>query len=219
MEEISRIKRDSLSKQVSDKLEKMIESGEYKIGQKIPTEPELMQLFAVSRNTIREAVKSLTWSGILEVKQGDGTYVRSANRFRANMDKTYSKISLDDITEARKSIEITIAYLAAVRRQDADILKIKEAYLKRYNTKSDSRENTKADMEFHMAIAQACHNIILIELYQSISDYLENHIVEKSMDCNTDLDRIDDLHEKLYQSIIEGNADQAAFYSGEIIKN
>lgn len=66
------IKRDSLSKQVSDKLEAMIEAGTYRVGDRFPTEPELMEMFSVSRNTVREAVQSLTWAGLLDVKQGDG---------------------------------------------------------------------------------------------------------------------------------------------------
>ena len=213
-----RIKRDSLSKQVSDKLEKMIESGEYEVGQKIPTEPELMQIFEVSRNTIREAVQSLTWAGILEVKQGDGTYVRSASRFRANMNKKYSQVSLDDISEARNSIEVTIAHLAAMRRQEEDIEKIRAAFMKRRNSITDCRENTKADIEFHMAIAEASHNMILIDLYQSISDYLESHIVEKTMERGENLDKIDQLHEKLYHAVIDGEEDKAAIYAKEIIR-
>ena len=58
------IKRDSLSKQVSDKLESMIESGAYQVGERIPTEPELMEMFQVSRNTVREA-------DVTSVKVGD----------------------------------------------------------------------------------------------------------------------------------------------------
>ena len=70
------VKRYPLSRQVSDKLEQMIEKGEYHVGEKIHTEIELMDIFQVSRNTIREAIQSLTSAGVLEVRQGDGTYVR-----------------------------------------------------------------------------------------------------------------------------------------------
>ena len=113
--------RQSLSRQVSDKLEQLISSGTYKVGDKIPTEPELMELFGVSRNTIREAIQSLTWAGMLNVKQGDGTYVSAENRFAANMEQRYHDISIDDIAEARNSIEVTIAHLAAKRRTPQDV--------------------------------------------------------------------------------------------------
>lgn len=212
------VKRDSLSKQVSDQLESMIESGEYRVGEKIPTEPELMQIFEVSRNTIREAIQSLTGSGILEVKQGDGTYVRSASRFHANMNQKYAQVSITDIAEARNCIEVTIAHLAAVRRREEDMDKITKAYLKRKELKAGCKENTKADMEFHMSIANACHNVILIDIYRSISDYLENHIAERNLDSQLDFAEIDTLHDQLFHAIIQGESELAATYAERIVK-
>ena len=211
------IKRDSLSKQVSDQLEKMIENGEFEVGDKIPTESDLMEAFQVSRNTVREAIRALTWNGILEVKQGDGTYVRSKNRFRANMKKRYDEVSLDDITEARKSIEVTIAHLAAMRCNEEDIKEITEKFNKRQNLKDDVKENTIADVEFHMAIAKACHNSILIDLYESISDYLESHIIERNMNTELTDQQIDEMHEKLYQAILNHNSTKAAIAAQNIV--
>lgn len=195
------VKRYPLSKQVSDKLEQMIEEGEYKVGEKIPTEVELMDLFQVSRNTIREAIRSLTSAGVLEVKQGDGTYVKSSNRFDANMSMKYAKESLEDIKEARNALEITIAHLAAARRTDEDMEEITEKFKKRQIIKDTIRENTMADMEFHMAIAKACHNKIIFDLYQSISSFLESHIAERHAVTNMDAESIDVLHEELYIAI------------------
>ena len=204
------VKRDSLSKQVSDKLESMIEAGEYPVGERIPTEPELMDIFKVSRNTIREAVQSLTWVGILEIKQGDGTYVRASNRFRANMKHKYSQVSVQDIREARNAIEVTIAHLAAERRTDEDVQLMSEALSRRESLSTDTKENTTADLEFHLAVAQACHNRILLDLYQSIADYIESHIIERRHDSDFSLEEIDELHEQLYQAIIDKNPDAAS---------
>lgn len=212
------VKRDSLSKQVSDKLENMITTGKYMVGQKIPTEPELMKIFQVSRNTVREAVQSLTWSGILEVKQGDGTYVRSANRFHANIQQKCAQVSIGDITEARNCIEVTIAHLAAIRREEEDISKITNAYAKRKDLKAGCKENTQADMKFHMSIAEACHNAILIDFYQSISEYLESHIAERNLDGNLDFTEIDKLHEQLFYAVIEGKPELAATCAENILK-
>ena len=212
------VKRYPLSKQVSDQLEQMIESGQYEVGQRIPTEPELMEMFSVSRNTIREAIKSLTWSGVLEVKQGDGTYVRATNRFHANMKQKYAQVSLEDIAEARNAMEITISYLAALRRTDEDMEKITQAYSRRKGIKDSVKENTQADMEFHMSIAQACQNVILTDLYSSISDYLEDHISKRHMESGLDFDEIDDLHEKLYLAVRNKNAPEAAASAQNILK-
>lgn len=211
------IKRDSLSKQVSDQLEAMIANGEFQVGEKIPTETDLMELFQVSRNTIREAIRALTWNGILVVRQGDGTYVKSSSRFRANMNQRYDEVSLDDIREARKSIEVTIAHLAASRCTDEDLVVIKEKFEKRQNLKEDVKENTLADIEFHKAIALGCHNIILIDLYESISDYLEGHIIERTLDENADVEKIDALHEELYNAIRNHQPSLAAIAAQNIV--
>ena len=210
------VKRDSLSKQVSDKLEAMIENGTYQVGDRFPTEPELMEMFSVSRNTVREAVQSLTWSGLLEVKQGDGTYVRSGSRFYANMKQRFSDISLHDIQETRDCLEATIARLAAQRRNQEDIDKVRRALHQRKVLTSDIKENTQADLAFHMAIAEASHNEILLDVYKSLSDYLESQIAERMVDpCPTG--EVDLLHEMLYEAIRDGNPDQAGSAAQRIV--
>ena len=212
------IKRDSLSKQISDKLEHMIESEEFVVGQRIPTEPELMEMFQVSRNTIREAIQSLTGAGILEIKQGDGTYVRAANRFSANMKKKYAQVSVEDIRETRNCLEVTIAGLAAVRREPEDIDSIRQALIRREELKTDIKENTRADIEFHMCIAEACHNDILIDIYQSISDYLESHIAERNIDSPLSDEEIDQLHEKLFEAVLDGDKNRASMAASRILE-
>lgn len=212
------VKRYPLSKQVSDKLEQMIEAGEYGIGDKIPTEIELMELFQVSRNTIREAIQSLTSAGVLIVKQGDGTYVRSSNRFNANMSMRYAEASLEDIKEARNALEITIAPLAAKRRTEEDMAKITETFMKRQGLKDTLKENTVADVEFHMAIASACHNKIIFDLYHSIYSFLESHIAERHVETEMDADAIDALHEELYMAIKNQNPDVANTCAQNILR-
>ena len=195
------IKRYSLSKQVADKLETMIINGDYKVGEKINSESELMAMFNVSRNTLREAIHSLTSAGVLDVRQGDGTYVRSNNRFSANMKLEYDKVELEDIKETRNALEITLASLAAKRRTDDDVVKIEDALNRRKELKEVAKENTRADMEFHLAIAEASHNKILIDLYLSIFDYLENLISEIQEETNLSAEEIDGLHDSLFQAI------------------
>lgn len=212
------IKRDSLSKQIADKLEHMIETEEFLVGQRIPTEPELMEMFQVSRNTIREAIQSLTGAGILEIKQGDGTYVRSPNRFAANMKKKYAEVSLEDIRETRNCLEVTIAGLAALRRQPEDLEKIRAALSRRTQLKTDIKENTKADIEFHMCIAEASHNAILLDLYRSIFDYLESHIAERNIDSPLSHEEIDLLHQQLFEAVQAGDRKQASMAADRILE-
>lgn len=210
--------RESLSKQVSDKLEKMIASEVYKVGDKIPTEPELMELFGVSRNTVREAIQSLTWAGLLQVRQGDGTYVCAENRFNANMEQKYQEISLHDIAEARNCIEVTIAHMAARRRTPQDIENIRILLQKREALTTNVKENTKADLDFHIAISHACHNQILIDMYESMACYMESQIEERSRTSERSFTEIDLLHEHLFSAIRDGNAEKAARSVMEILE-
>ena len=212
------LRRESLSKQVSDQLEAMISSGKYNIGDKIPTEPELVAMFEVSRNTIREAIQSLTWAGLLSVKQGDGTYVCATNRFHANMEQKYQEVSLEDIKEARNSIEITIVNLAAKRRTLEDIKTMEDMLFKRKALTTDIKENTKADLDFHISIAHACHNKILIDMYISISSYMENQIEEKHRVSKDNFVEMDDLHEKLFLAIKESNSEMATEIAIKILE-
>lgn len=211
------VKRYSLSRQVADQLEKMIAEGVYAVGEKIPTEPELTEMFDVSRNTLREAIQSLTAAGILLVKQGDGTYVRSNNRFHANMNMKYEQVSLHDILEARNALEVTIAYLAAQRRTEEDLSIIGQALDMRRKMKETEKENTRTDLQFHMTIAQACHNSILNDLYVSVSAYMESHIAERQAKTNLDDRQIDELHEKLFHAIRDQKSEEARVCARNIL--
>lgn len=203
------IKRESLSQQVSDRLEEMISSGVYAVGEKIPPEPELADMFQVSRNTVREAIRSLTWAGLLSVKQGDGTYVCSSDRFQANMEQKYQEVSLSDIKEARNCMEITITHLAAQRRSQQDLELIQKMLTKRKTLETDSKENTEADLDFHIAIAHACHNAILIDMYESISGYMKSQIEAQNRSSVFSSAEIDRLHEALFLAIQDGNPENA----------
>ena len=195
------IKRYSLSEQVADKIEKMIEKGEYKINEKIPTEVELIEKFGVSRITIREAIKSLVSIGILEVYQGDGTYVRANNRFDATMNKVFNDANINEIIETRKTLEISITMKACERRTEKDLEKIYNALIKRQTSKDDEKENTIADIEFHMEIANASHNKLLVGLYKSLYSYLYVHILKSKSKADLTNEEIDKLHYDLYEAI------------------
>ena len=211
------IKKDSLSKQVADSLEAMIAEEKYSVGEKIPAETELMEIFSVSRNTVREAVRALASAGILQVRQGDGTYVISASRFSSCMNSRYEQVSPEEICEARNALEITISYLAAKRRTEEDLEKIRDAFIRRKNTGHTDRENTEADINFHMAVAEACHNRIIYDLYTSIFSFIKSHISYRQAETELNTEMMDSLHEELFNAILEQNPDKARISSLNIL--
>ena len=191
----------SLTKQIADAIEQNIQSGEYNIGDKIPTEPQLVDHFGASRNTVREAVQSLIHAGILEARQGDGTYVMAKERLQVDFFSLMNKIKIEDILEVRNLLEKHIVESAALQATQEDLLYIETCLHKRNNYSHIVRENTEADMAFHRAISQATHNQLLIHLYQYVSQYFNEHIAERLTSHKQQQNEIDALHTQLFVSI------------------
>ena len=167
--EVRKPVRLSLARQVLDEMEKQLRHGVWKVGEKIPPEPELVRNFGVSRNTIREAVQSLIHAGVLEARPGDGTYVRASDRFAVALDSRLRASELTKILEARLALEKEIARLAAQHRSSADLTRLEQLLERRNHCGNDG---AAADLEFHTAVAAATHNPILAELYDSIARHL-----------------------------------------------
>jgi DNA-binding FadR family transcriptional regulator len=173
--EIKRPVRLSLSAQVLAEIEKLIITGQWQVGEKIPGELELMHHFGISRNTLREAMQSLVFAGILQSKQGDGTYIVSRNQFDASMTKKLQNADLLEILETRAVLETQIVRLVALRRTTADIEEL-AAYLEQRNRSYSDKEREafiSADTSFHLHIAYMCGNSLLYDLYQSLFLFLE----------------------------------------------
>ena len=211
------IKRYSLSRQVADQLEQQIENDVYKIDHKIPTEVELMEIFKVSRNTIREAIQSLVSAGILEVLQGDGTYVRANNRLDATMGMMLKGVKYDEINETRKTLEVSICYYASLRRTNKDLDAIYKALLERQKLTEDEKENTILDIKFHMEIAKASHNQVLVDLYKSLYSFLILNIQKHKNKTNLSQEEIDEYHVSLYQAIKNQEPEKARDFSRKIL--
>jgi len=201
--------RLSLPKQIADEIEKGIKNGSWEVGSKIPSEPEMVNVFGVSRNTIREAVQSLIHAGVLEARQGDGTYVRASGPFEANMIRRLSDSDMHEVHEVRLSLEKDIVRLAAERRTDADLESIRDALEKRNAEKRTVKENTEADIAFHTAVARASHNGIFYDLYKYVSEFIARSIQHKVAFHNLEGDKVDDLHRELFDAILEKDPDKA----------
>ena len=192
--------KNSLPKQVSQAIEELILNDTYKIGDKIPTEPELMEMFKVSRNSVREAIQSLIQAGLLEAKQGKGTFVIAKKRLEVELINSLIKVDNKDISEVRNFLEENIVVLAIKHATEEDLDRIEFSLKNRNNNFDEVKENTEADINFHMSIAQATHNVLLIDLYQYISKYFVTYIASK-IEKKESVEEIDKLHKELFLSI------------------
>jgi DNA-binding FadR family transcriptional regulator len=167
-------RRSSLVDQVIDQLREEIETGGWPLGAKIPPEPVLSQSLGVGRNTVREAVRALTHAGLLECRQGDGTYVRATSELSGAVRRRLATAELIEILEVRRGLEVEAARLAAVRRTGTDIAAIGAALRRRNATFGAGRhdEFVDADLAFHTAVVEATHNRVLTDLYRDFSEVL-----------------------------------------------
>lgn len=197
--------RRSLSRQVLESMEEMIRGGRWNVGDRIPSEPELAQLFSVSHNTIREALQSLIHAGMLEARPGDGTYVTACDRFTVVVSNRLKEIEFPKILEARLALEKEIARLAAVNRTEDDLEKLKKALIK---CREKSGSGIADDMAFHACVAEAAHNSILSELYRviisTVTENLESILQDKQYDPVAMT-----LHDRLFEAICNGNPNMA----------
>ncbi|MFE7122214.1 FadR/GntR family transcriptional regulator, partial [Streptomyces sp. NPDC057654] len=113
------VRRPSLSSEVITRLRHRITSGEWPVGARVPTEPELMEQLEVARGTLREAIRALAHAGLLEVRQGDGTYVRATNELSGAVRRLYGDSGQEHLLEVRQALDVQAARLAAARADDA----------------------------------------------------------------------------------------------------
>ncbi len=114
----------SLVDQAIEALRGEIAGGAWPVGEKIPTEPELAESLGVGRNSLREAIRALVHAGLLETRQGDGTYVTATSDLAGAIRRRVGRAQLLEIFELRRALEVEAARLAALRRTDADLAEL-----------------------------------------------------------------------------------------------
>jgi DNA-binding FadR family transcriptional regulator len=173
--------RPALAEEITDKLRGMIHSGEWPLQQRIPAEPELMATLGVSRGTLREAIKALAHSGMLEVRRGDGTYVRAVSEISGAAQRMYKEHTQEHILEVRIALDTQAARLAArhATAEDVDRLRSLLAVREEAWHAGDYATWAQADWDFHERLAQASGNPLLHELYVSFGGVFHNDLLKQ----------------------------------------
>lgn len=173
----STLRGERLSDRVAAQLQGMIRSNAIQPGEKLPSERELCELLGVSRTVVREGVRSLVAKGLLEVRRGGGTVVRSPDPALASEMMTMllgagSDIAFTHVQEVRRLLEVEIAERASGRRDDADLERMETQLALMVEHTADPERWAEADVAFHAAIATATHNPLYPVLLGSIADML-----------------------------------------------
>ncbi|MCL9970684.1 FadR family transcriptional regulator [Anoxybacillus kestanbolensis] len=151
----------------------MIQTGQLKPGDKLDSVQQLAENFQVGRAAIREALTALRAMGLIEMKQGEGTYVREFDpamlSFPISAAILMSKEDVAHLLEVRKLLEVGAAGVAARKRTEEDLLAMQSALTQMREAIGDEELGEKADFLFHMAIAAATKNPLLVSLMNNVS--------------------------------------------------
>jgi GntR family transcriptional repressor for pyruvate dehydrogenase complex len=185
--EYSPIKRETVSEEVAQRLLTGILNGEFELGERLPSERELVSLFEVGRPTIREALRVLSVLGVLEVRSGEGAFVvRRHSDFIANAFRIalmLDRQAATDVIHVRMAIEIELAGLAAERATDEERLILAEVVARMADCLDDSAALTALDLDFHLGIAAAARNVSLSRLLDGtralLKDWIERVLSEE----------------------------------------
>ncbi|HKS43918.1 MAG TPA: FadR/GntR family transcriptional regulator [Amycolatopsis sp.] len=206
-------RRTGLVDQVIGQLREAIKQGEWPVGHRIPTEAELGERLGVGRNTVREAVRALAHSGLLDVRQGDGTYVRATSEVSGAIRRLCGP-ELREVLQVRRGLEVEAARLAATSRTEAELARLTELLARRDEAQRADKlaEFIRADTEFHLTVVQCGHNALLAELYRGITEAVTASVAATSPDHLTEKRRIE--HRGLLEAIADGDPDRAAAEAG-----
>lgn len=209
MDRLKPVSRVTVGEQVALQLAGMISEGRWLVGQKLPSESELCRALSIGRSTLREALKSLAFIGMVRMRPGDGTYV--AEPTPGLMDRILargllkSERDLADVCETRLILETELAAMAAERAEPSD-LEVLRDLLKQaeQSLAAVGRPFIELDLDFHLAIASCAKNNVLRYLLSDIRGVLIEWIM-KSQELPGLRENALVQHEKIFQTIAEHN--------------
>ena len=192
----------------------LITSGQFKPGEKLPSEREMAMELGVSRQSIREAIHRAKVEGLIEVKQGGGTFVISS--LKENLKPPLSILleqqveNVFEFLEIRKVIEGWCAEKAATTAKPADLKEMRKILKKMETAKLSDTRWEKADLNFHAAIAAATHNLVAMHVMEGLKDSFHTYFRVKKF--STKPERRDLLlrqHLDLFDAISDKNTQKA----------
>ena len=195
-----------LSDEVASRVRALIEEQQLEAGMKLPAERQLAVQLGVSRNSLREALAKLVSEGVLLSRRGGGTFVRWQHEewSEQNIVQPLKTLMADDpdysfdILEARHAIEASTAWHAAIRATTAD--------------SEDPDLASQADVRFHLAIAEASHNVVLLQTMRGFFDVLHSSVKQSRQRMYLVppvFSRLTEQHQAVLDAILAGDADGA----------
>ncbi|MGW0845485.1 FadR/GntR family transcriptional regulator [Streptomyces sp. NPDC002787] len=213
MAELSRITvepREPLAAEVSRRLIDHLMSGAVQPGDRIPSERQLTEMLGVNRPTVREAIKSLGFLGLLEIRQSSGTYFRGTDSdvlYRLfELGLVLGERGAKDMLQARAELEVVVAGLAAEARDEAGV-ELLRARLAKMRECPDA-EFAEADTAFHAALAELADNTVLRDVLKGMRAMIQRGWVERTSEVRSREVAYAD-HVPIFEAVETGDAGAA----------
>ena len=212
-----KIKPKKIYEEVAEAIYEMIRSGQVKPGDKLDSVQQLAENFQVGRSAIREALTSLRALGLVEMKQGEGTYVKEFETeqitFPLSTAILMNKEDIAQLLEVRKIIEIGTAAAAAKKRTTEHLGMMEKALDEMKSAKGDEALGEIADLQFHFALADAAQNPLLLSLMNHVSGLMGETMKETRrvwlFSKQTTVERLYEEHKDIYEAIKEQDEERA----------
>jgi len=204
----------TLANRVTKEIEKLIIDGRIEMGRRLPSERDLADQFGVSRTVVREAVRGLVAKGLLEVRPGSGTIVRSPTARAVTQSLTLflragqSDLDYTKVHEIRRVLEIEIAGLAAERASADDLAKLAATLDEMEANRTDRDLFSKSDGAFHAVLAAATHNELFPLLLDSVVDIMVR-VRQLGFDVPGSSDHTLRYHRAIFEQVRSGDAEGA----------
>ncbi len=200
--------RSRLYEQVANKIETTIVARHYKPQDRLPSERDLAEAFAVSRTVIREAMKLLEARGLIEILTGNGVFVSQPNTSvvtRSLGMYLHLQGTVQDsefkVHELRRILEIEIAGLAAERATEAELDQLRQI-IERMSAADHPREQAAMlDLEYHITLAQATHNEMISMVYEPVIEYLRQQLLLAWQRYDRSPEVFNQQHQALYEAV------------------
>lgn len=211
------IKSKKIYEVVTDELVQMISSGQLKPGDKLDSVEQLAENFQVGRSAIREALSALRVMGLVEMRQGEGTYIKEYNPSALSnaifTTMLMKEKDIQDLLEVRKILEIGAVRAAAINWKKDDLERILKALDDMRVAVGSETLGEQADLDFHIGIAKASHNALLEHMMVSVSEIMGNTMRETRRlwiySKETTLERLYQEHIHIYEAIRDRDATKA----------
>jgi DNA-binding FadR family transcriptional regulator len=205
--EIKPIRNRRTTEIILEQIKEFMIRGHLNPGDKLPTEMELAEKFEVSRTSVREALSALSLTGVLEIRQGEGIYVKKSpsNAIIEPLSFIFllEKDQLQNILEVRKALEIEAADLAAQRRDEEDLNSMRTLMEEMEKDLPEAKNSENTDLAFHLALAKASKNPLLDRLMNTVQETISQtlHVTRALWLHSGSTERLFEEHKEIYLAI------------------